>query len=119
MAVAQLCYIADACQSESRMSTTTVRIEPVLRQRIARAAEREGKTAHAFIVEAVAERTAQAEAREQFFSEAERRYAKFLAGGESLEWASVRARVLAKAASTPLAGKVEASKKPASRRPAR
>ena len=91
------------------MSTTTIRLETELRQRVARIAAREGKTAHAFIVEAVAERAEQAERREQLFDEAEARYAQFIASGMSVDWDAMRRYLEAKA-------KGQRAKKPAPRK---
>ncbi len=94
------------------MSTTTVRLDPDLRQRVARIAEREGKTTHAFIVEAVAERAEQAERRVQFFDEAEARYAMFMASGQAIDWDAMKRYVEARA-------KGQRPKKPAPRKLAR
>ena len=41
------------------MSTTTIRLPQDLKERIARAAERAGSTAHSFILEAIAEKAEQ------------------------------------------------------------
>jgi len=43
------------------MTTTTIRIEDDLKARVAAAAERAGKTAHAFILDAIAQTVEQAE----------------------------------------------------------
>ncbi len=48
------------------MSTTTVRIEDDLKVRIAAAAQRVGKTAHAFILDAIAQTVEQVELDEEF-----------------------------------------------------
>ena len=48
------------------MSTTTVRIEDDLNARIATAAQRVGKTAHAFILDAIAQTVEQVELDEEF-----------------------------------------------------
>ena len=45
------------------MSTTTIRLSQDLKERIARAAERAGITAHSFILEAIAEKAEQEERR--------------------------------------------------------
>ena len=41
------------------MSTTTIRIDAALKARMAEAAQRAGKTAHSFILEAIAQTVAQ------------------------------------------------------------
>ena len=55
------------------MSTTTIRLPPDLKERVARAAQRAGTTAHGFILEAIAEKTEQADLRAQFRETAEQR----------------------------------------------
>lgn len=59
------------------MSTTTIRLPDELRTRVAEAAEREGITAHAFMVEAIAEKAERAALRAKFYAEAEARWAEF------------------------------------------
>ncbi|MCB2022371.1 MAG: ribbon-helix-helix protein, CopG family, partial [Burkholderiaceae bacterium] len=66
------------------MSTTTIRIEDALKERVAAAAERAGKTTHAFILDAIAQTVEQAEADEQFHHLADTRWAKVLATGKSV-----------------------------------
>lgn len=73
------------------MSTTTIRLPAELKDRVARAAERAGKTAHAFILDAIAEKTGQDEQRAQFYSEAEERFARLTASGETISWTDMRA----------------------------
>ena len=60
------------------MSTTTIRIEGDLKARIATAAERAGKSAHAFIVEAISQKVDQMEAEEELQQLAQKRWAKVL-----------------------------------------
>ena len=72
------------------MSTTTIRLPDALKARIAKAAEAAGTTAHGFILEAIAEKTEQAERRAEFHAEAERRWAEFLDTGESIPWEDMR-----------------------------
>jgi predicted transcriptional regulator len=47
------------------MSTTTIRLPDELKARVALAAEQAGTTAHQFILQAIAEKTAQAELRSE------------------------------------------------------
>jgi predicted transcriptional regulator len=70
--------------------TTTIRLAPDLRARVAAAARRAGTTPHSFIVEAIAEKTADAERRTDFEAEAERRYATVLSSGKTVPWKAMR-----------------------------
>lgn len=72
------------------MSTTTIRLPPVLKKRVARAAERAGTTAHGFILEAIAEKAEQEELRAAFEALAEQRYAAIAASGKTVPWKEVR-----------------------------
>jgi predicted transcriptional regulator len=72
------------------MSTTTIRLPPDLKQRIARAAKRAGTTAHSFILEAIAEKAEQEEVRAEFQETAERRYADIVASGKTVPWSEMR-----------------------------
>jgi len=87
--VAQLCYNAFFTM-ELAMSTTTIRLPQDLKERIARAAERAGTTAHSFILEAIAEKAEQEERRGEFQDTAERRYAKIVASGKTVPWNEMR-----------------------------
>jgi predicted transcriptional regulator len=72
------------------MSTTTVRLPPDLKERVARAAERAGTTAHSFILEAIAEKAEQEELRGEFHDTAEQRYAEIVASGKTVPWNEMR-----------------------------
>jgi predicted transcriptional regulator len=72
------------------MSTTTIRLPQNLKERIARAAERSGTTAHSFILEAIAEKAEQEERRAEFEDTAERRYAEIVASGKTVPWNEMR-----------------------------
>jgi predicted transcriptional regulator len=72
------------------MSTTTIRLPPDLKERIARAAERAGTTAHGFILEAIVEKAEQEERREDFHDAAERRYAEIVSSGRTVPWKEMR-----------------------------
>jgi predicted transcriptional regulator len=72
------------------MSTTTIRLPQALKERIARAAERAGSTAHSFILEAIAEKAEEEEHRAEFQGTAERRYAGILASGKTVPWKDMR-----------------------------
>ena len=78
-------------------STTTIRLEESLRARVAEAAERGGKTAHAFIVEAIAESVDKAELEEAFHRVADERWARVLTTGKTVPAADVRGYLQARA----------------------
>ena len=73
------------------MTTTTIRIDDDLKARIAAAAEHAGKTAHAFILDAIARTVEQVEADEAFHRVADARWAKVLATGKTVPWDAARA----------------------------
>lgn len=79
------------------MSTTTIRIEDDLKERVAAIAEREGKSAHAFIVEAIARTVEQVEAEEELHSVADKRWAKVMATGKTVAWTDAKAYLAARA----------------------
>jgi predicted transcriptional regulator len=72
------------------MSTTTIRLPEDLKARVAAVAERAGTTAHGFILEAIAEKTDQAERRADFHAVAQKRYADLLASGKTIPWEKMR-----------------------------
>jgi predicted transcriptional regulator len=72
------------------MSTTTIRLPDELKARVAAAAKHAGTTAHAFILEAIAEKAEQAERRADFDAVAEARYARVAATGETIPWQEMR-----------------------------
>jgi len=72
------------------MSTTTIRLPEELKARVARAARRTGTTSHSFILEAIAEKTDQAERRADFHDEAERRHAAIADSGKTVAWSEMR-----------------------------
>ena len=72
------------------MSTTTIRLSEDLRARLKDAAQRAGTTPHNFILEAIAEKTEQAERRSNFDETANQRYAKIVATGKTIPWGEMR-----------------------------
>ena len=92
------------------MPTTTIRLSEELKGRISRAAERVGKTTHAFILEAVAGRVDDEERRNDFYDAAEQRYAKIVASGKTIPWSEMRTyleeRVVEKSTTHPVARKL-------------
>lgn len=79
------------------MTTTTIRIDDDLKARVASAAERAGKTPHAFIVEAIAQATEDAELAGEFDRVAGERWERFLKSGQSIPWDQGRAYLEARA----------------------
>ena len=92
------------------MTTTTIRLEDALKARVAAAAEREGKTAHAFILDAIAQTVEQAELDEAFQRVAQGRWKKVLDTGKTVAWddakAYLKARALGGSARKPTARKL-------------
>jgi predicted transcriptional regulator len=72
------------------MSTTTIRLPKELKDKVARAAERAGKTPHGFILEAIAEKAELEERRTAFVESAEQRYAGIVASGRTVAWPEMR-----------------------------
>lgn len=72
------------------MSTTRIRLPEDLKARIAKAAERTGKTTHGFILEAIAEKVELEEHRAGFDATADTRFANIIACGETIPWADMR-----------------------------
>lgn len=72
------------------MSTTTIRLPDELKKRVARAAKRAGTTPHAFILDAIADRTNAQEQRADFETVAETRFARIAESGDAIEWRELR-----------------------------
>ena len=68
------------------MSTTTIRLPEHLKTRIAQAAEHAGKSSHAFILEAITEKTDLQEKQSDFNATADRRYARIVKSGKTVPW---------------------------------
>lgn len=83
------------------MSTTTIRLPEDLKARVSAAAKRAGTTAHGFILEAIAEKTKQAELRAGFDVVAEQRYANIMSSGKTIPWTEMRKYLEARAAGKP------------------
>ncbi|MGY1408774.1 ribbon-helix-helix protein, CopG family [Luteimonas sp. A611] len=94
------------------MSTTTIRLPEDLKARVAHAAEAAGTTSHNFILEAIAEKAALAEQRAGFHDEAERRYARIVETGETIDWVEYRAYMMGRVQGKPV-------KRPVARKPAK
>ena len=78
------------------MSTTTIRIPEELKRRIASAAQRAGKTVHAFILDAIAEKAELEERRLEFERIADKRFADMVATGETIAWSEMRSYLQAR-----------------------
>jgi predicted transcriptional regulator len=79
------------------MSTTTIRIEEQLKDRVTAAAEQQGKTAHAFILEAIAQKVEQVEVEAEAIQVAEGRWNKLVDTGRSVGWDDAKAYLEARA----------------------
>lgn len=79
------------------MTTTTIRIEDELKSRVAAAAERAGKTAHAFILDAITDTVAQAELDDEFRRLADERWLRLLKTGKSVAWSDAKSYLEARA----------------------
>ncbi len=92
--------------------TTTIRIDDELKARVAAAAERAGKTAHAFILDAIARTVEQVELDEAFHRIADERWATILATGKTVPWDDAKAWLEARS-------RGERPRRPAARTPRR
>jgi len=91
------------------MSTTTIRIEEDLKARVAAAAQRTGKTSHAFILDAIAQTVEQSELGDEFHRIADKRWANVLATGKTVPWEEARSYLEARS-------RGERPRKPAARK---
>ncbi|XHS76444.1 CopG family transcriptional regulator [Burkholderiaceae bacterium UC74_6] len=94
------------------MSTTTIRVEDELKQRVNQAAERAGKTPHAFIVEAIAAKVAEDEAAAELERIADERWSRLQESGKTVAWSDARQWIEAKS-------RGEKTRKPVARKLAR
>ena len=83
------------------MSTTTIRIEDDLKARVAAAAQQAGKTAHAFILDAISQTVEQVELDNAFNAVADQRWAKIKASGKTVPWDNAKAYLAARANGEP------------------
>jgi predicted transcriptional regulator len=91
------------------MSTTTIRIEDDLKARVAAAAQQAGKTAHAFILDAISQTVEQVELDNAFNTLADQRWANIQASGKTVPWDAARIYLAARANGQP-------ARKPAARK---
>ncbi len=85
------------------MATTTIRIEDDLKSRIALAAQRVGKSAHAFILDSIAQKVQQVEQDDAFHLLADQRWGQIQASGETVPWDDAKAYLAARARGEPAA----------------
>ena len=79
------------------MSTTTIRLEDEMKSRINAAAAQVGKTAHAFILDALAQKVEQVEQDNAFHALADERWARIRATGKTVAWDDAKAYLTARA----------------------
>lgn len=79
------------------MPTTTIRLEDELKARINAAAAQAGTTAHAFILDAVAQKVEQVEQDNAFHALADERWARIRATGRTVAWEDAQAYLAARA----------------------
>ncbi len=94
------------------MSTTTIRLPEDLRARLARVAQAKGSTAHAMILNAIADHVDAEERRQDFYATAEQRYVEILETDETIPWEKMKTYLQARASGA-------AVRKPQSRKLAR
>jgi uncharacterized protein (DUF1778 family) len=89
------------------MQTTTIRLDDSMKERIAAAAEQAGKSAHAFILDAISQTVEQVELDHEFHEVADERWKGILASGKTIAWddakAYLKAKALGKGPTKPLA----------------
>ena len=91
------------------MSTTTIRIGDNLKARVAVAAKRAGKTAHAFILDAISQTVEQVELDNAFNAIADQRWANIQSIDKTVPWGDAKAYLEARARNEP-------ARKPAARK---
>ena len=92
------------------MSTTTIRIEEALKARVALAAQQAGKTAHAFILDAITQTVEQLEQDNAFHALADQRWQRIQARGKTVSWDAAQVYLEARA-------RGEKPRKPVARKP--
>ncbi|HAL39963.1 MAG TPA: CopG family transcriptional regulator [Polaromonas sp.] len=78
------------------MQTTTIRLDDSMKERIAAAAEQAGKSAHAFILDAISQTVEQVELDSEFHEVADERWKGILASGKTVSWEDAKAYLKAK-----------------------
>jgi len=78
------------------MQTTTIRLDDTMKERIAVAADHAGKSAHAFILDAISQTVEQVELDREFNEIADERWKAILASGKTVSWEDAKAYLAAK-----------------------
>ena len=78
------------------MQTTTIRLDDTMKERIAAAADHAGKSAHAFILDAISQTVDQSEMDREFNAIADERWKGILASGKTVSWDDAKAYLTAK-----------------------
>lgn len=78
------------------MQTTTIRLDDTMKERIAAAADHAGKSAHAFILDAISQTVEQVEIDSEFNEIADERWKGILASGKTVSWEDAKAYLTAK-----------------------
>ena len=78
------------------MQTTTIRLDDTLKERIAAAANHAGKSAHAFILDAISQTVEQVELDSEFNEIADERWKGILASGKTVSWEDAKTYLAAK-----------------------
>ena len=78
------------------MQTTTIRLDDTMKERIAAAADHAGKSAHAFILDAISQTVEQVELDCEFNDIADERWKGVLASGKTIAWEDAKAYLAAK-----------------------
>ena len=78
------------------MPTTTIRLDDTMKERIAAAADHAGKSAHAFILDAISQTVEQVEIDSEFNAIADERWKAILACGKTVSWEDAKAYLTAK-----------------------
>jgi predicted transcriptional regulator len=93
------------------MSTTTLRLPDALKLRVAAViAKTPKRSAHHFMLQAIAEKTALEEQSQEFNTQADERYEHMLVNGKTIAWADMRAYLLARVTGTSKVAKPKARK---------
>ena len=72
------------------MATTTLRLPAELKARVAKLAEKSGKTAHSLMLDAIAQKVGEEELRASFHNEADSRFTEMIETGAGIPWHDMR-----------------------------
>jgi predicted transcriptional regulator len=103
---------AHKVQEGCAVSTTTIRMEDALKARIAAAAERAGKSSHAFILDALSETVERIETDDELHRIADERWVALRRTGKSVAWTDAKEYLQARASG-------KKARRPSARQPSR